>query len=139
MAEDFSRLTKKRSANKNVLLGLITKAKDHIIKGHDEDTLTEIRVILQSIKGKEVLITELNERIIDLIEEDKISEDVEEATDFEIKVKGNMSVIEEFLQKYPPGIKSATPSIQRKKSDSTGVKLPKHGRANRMAAVFRYI
>ena len=55
-------------------------------------------MILQSIKGKEVLITELNERIIDLIEEDKISEDVEEATEFEIKVKKNMSVIEEFLQ-----------------------------------------
>ena len=119
MAKDLSQLRNKRSVNKNVILWLITKAKDHINKGHHEDTLTEIREILQSIKGKEELITELNGRIIDFIEEDKIREDVEEATEFEIKV------IEEFLHKYPQKSKSHTPAIQRKKADSTGVKLPK--------------
>ena len=99
MAEELSRLRKKRSANRNVLLGLITKPKEYIDK---EATVTEVRARVQFVQEKKDLIAELNEQILPLVEADKICDDIEEATVFDVKVKLNMSSGEEFLQKYQP-------------------------------------
>lgn len=52
MAEELSRLRKKRSANKNVVLGLVTKTETRMGEGSDIDVVTDVRANLQLIKGK---------------------------------------------------------------------------------------
>ena len=99
VAETLSRLRKSRSANRNVLLGLVTKAQDKMNEGGDEAVKTEVKVILQFISRKEEAIIKTNEDIMALIPEDKMEEDMEEATNFELKVKTRVFQIEDFLAK----------------------------------------
>ena len=92
MAEELSRLRKKRSANRNVLLGLITQSKEYIDKEPGETIVTEVRVRVQLVQEKKYLIAELNKQIITLVEEDKICDDIEESTVFDVKVKLNKGI-----------------------------------------------
>ena len=150
MTEELSRLRKKRSANRNALQGLIKKAEDITHGELDERKLNEIRVHLEAIEGKEKIVADLNEKIIDIVEEDKIDEDVEEATLFEITVRRSVAGLIHFLEKPPietkPIAKSEGSIAETKKGSLvSGVKLPKiHikkvcGRTDRVAAVFRYV
>ena len=125
MAEELNRLRKKRSANRNVLLGLTIKSKEYIDKEPGETTVTEVRARVQLVQEKKKLIAELNEQIIALIAEDKICDDIEETTVFDVKVHLNMSSVEEFLQKYQPDRKLNNAEAPKKRYYASGVKLPK--------------
>ena len=130
MTEELSRLRKKRSANKNALQRLIKKAEDITHGELDERKLNEIRVHLEAIEGKEKIVADLNEKIIDIVEEDKIDEDVEEATLFEITVRRSVAGLIHFLEKPPietkPIAKSEGSIAETKKGSLvSGVKLPK--------------
>ena len=127
VAETLSRLRKSRSANRNVLLGLVTKAQDKMNEGGDEAVKTEVKVILQLIRCKEEAIIKTNEDIMALIPEDKMEEDMEEATNFELKVKTRVFQIEDFLATLGQKEKlDGSSGIERKERDGlAGVKLPK--------------
>ena len=60
MAE-LTRLKKSRSAHKNVLQGMITKAQNSMKVGPGEKNIDEVRSYLKAVKEKEIVIAELNE------------------------------------------------------------------------------
>ena len=81
--EEMERNIKKRDANKNVVLGLINQAEDIV---DVESKAKEVNTYLKTIQVKMTAIKKLNEDILDEIEHDKISDEIEEATNFEVKV-----------------------------------------------------
>ena len=131
MAVEVGRLKKKRSANKNVLLGLIVKAKERIIAGGDSESIcSDVGVYLKNIKGKEKLIAATNEEILNIIDDDKIEEDIDESTKFELAVTKGIGEIEKFLRKHEVKVKKEDTELDIRKtsyalSPKIGVKLPK--------------
>ena len=55
MAE-LSRMKKRRSANKNVIKGLILKARDRMVEGYDKLIIDEVNAFIKTMKAKEKLI-----------------------------------------------------------------------------------
>ena len=120
---DISRLKKSRSANRNVLKGLVVKAKDAGARESNEKNQQEISSILKTIAVKQKVVAELDAKILEVIEEDKIDEDVELGTDFEVKLTTDIAQIEKLLEvkKEPVDVPKQEQSALMK----TGVKLPK--------------
>ena len=94
---DISRLKKKRSANRNVVRGLITKAKALISEEYNEGNRKQIQATLQVILAKEKGIRETDEDIQDAIDESMLSADIEEAAKFDLDVGIEKIGIEEYL------------------------------------------
>ena len=122
-AKVLSRLRKKRSADRNVVRGLITKAMNQMAKGHDANILKEVRAMLKTTRAKEVTISATNDEIVGLIDEDEIEKDVDEATAFEVEFAKGVGDIEEFLEQHKQSSKAGTED--RKKDGVPGIKLPK--------------
>ena len=117
-------LKKSRSANRNVVKGYVTKAKAFTAGPHDENTRVEIEAVLEAVEIKWKLIVELDEKILELLEEDAIEADVDEGATFELQLRRDLAVIKEYLRgkiKAKSDVKSDIPSATGKAS----VKLPK--------------
>ena len=82
MAE-LSRLRKSRSANRNVLKGFIVKAKNATQDEYTEENRVNIKAILKTIESKRKVVAGLDEKIMDLLEEEAIDEDVDTTSNFE--------------------------------------------------------
>ena len=63
----------------------------------DDAKWQEISILLKAIEGKRKLIGELDLKILDLIEETKIDEEVESNAAFELKMIGSVSAVEKLL------------------------------------------
>ena len=63
----------------------------------DDAKWQEISILLKAIEGKIKLIGELDLKILDLIEETKIDEEVESNAAFELKMIGSVSAVEKLL------------------------------------------
>ena len=122
---DITRAKKKRSANKNVVLGLIVKSKDLMTEEFNEEIREELETFIRTIEIKEQIIKGLDNDIIDMIDEDHIDEDVEIATQFEIKVGKDLLTLKKFLKKHGNEKDSSEISFPTSSSRVTGVKLPK--------------
>lgn len=72
-----------RSANRNVVKGLIVKARDVV----GTNKFDELEVILKIINNKRKIIVDLDAKILDVIDEKDIDEDVEATTNFELEVE----------------------------------------------------
>ena len=129
---DVGRLKKSRSANRNVVSGLVVKARD-IVNGDDsgsEKKILEVQAILKTIEIKRNVITELDAKILDAIGEEEMDEDVELATNFESKVIVEVSAIEEKLKpkkhlNVPSEIKNVRDVAEKFEAKKAGVNLPK--------------
>ena len=97
---DISRLKKKRSATKNVALGLFTKAKDFIAKDYSVENKKEIEILLKTIETKECIIKDLDAQILDVIDENLIEEDIDVATQFETNFNKDSREITDYLSKH---------------------------------------
>ena len=91
---------KKTSANKNVIKGLIVKARDRMVEGYDKLIIDEVNAFIKTIKAKEKLIEASNEEILGLIDEENMEEGIEEATAVEVYITRDISQIEGFVKKY---------------------------------------
>ena len=96
MAE-VSRLRKKQSANRNVVDGLITKAKVAMDQGHTPDVVLQVAAYFKTIKTKEKVLAEINDSICEVVEEEKIDETIEDAVAFEERIGADLSRIENFV------------------------------------------
>ena len=88
----------------------------------EEDVRLDVEVILRAIRTKASLIQKKDNDILDILEEDKFDEDIQEATDFGLKLTKNIAIIEKYLEK------NRHKDIKLKEAaarDTTGVKLPK--------------
>ena len=83
---------KKRSASKNVVQGLLLKIEENI---HDHGKKRDIERMVKTINVKMDAINVLNGSIVDQIAEEKIEEDMEISTQFEIEV---MSKMDQFME-----------------------------------------
>ena len=120
-AVDLSRLRKRRSANRNVVRAWIVKAKDLMSKGHDDKNMNKVKAQLQAIIAKEKQIRVTDDEIQENIDDDKLIEDIEEASEFDVEVRLEKIEIEAFLNKD----KSFAAKSEMSKFETPGVKLPK--------------
>ena len=133
MTTEISRLRKSRSANRNIVLGLIVRADTAMTEDYNEETLIGVRAILRTIKDKEILLTGVHGEILNLDEEDKICEETEGAIEFELKAAKGVFRMEDFIQKYgvmnpdnKDNVKNTSPAPTPKFiSLKIGVRLPK--------------
>ena len=128
MAE-LTRLKQMRSANKNVVNGLITKAKNKMEDDMNDANSLDIEVLLNTIKAKEVLIAKLDADIATQIPEEEVEHDVDIATNFGVDLAKNIARIERHLHPKP-SLASTNPSgvpmaSRNTTTNKTGVKLPK--------------
>ena len=77
MTTDLSRLRKSRSANRNVLKGMLLKIKETGHAGLNEQTRQEIADMLKVVSNNRKLIAELDRKVLDVIDEESIDEEVE--------------------------------------------------------------
>ena len=128
VAEMLSRLRKSRSANRNVVKGMIIKAKEVSQQEIDDEKRQEMGNFLRIIKMKQNRIVDLDIKIQDLIEEDKIDEDVEAAADFEFKIVCGISQIEKLVEleeREEVVAPEVANSPRAARATRGGVKLPK--------------
>ena len=85
----------------------------------------KLETFIRTIEIKEQIIKGLDNDIIDMIDEDHIDEDVEVATQFEIKVGKDLLTLKKFLKKHGNEKDSSEISFPTSSSRVTGVKLPK--------------
>jgi len=90
---DISRLKKSRSANKNVVSGLIVKAKEAITRNDVDDVAAKLAIIEAKMK----LIEESDVKIQAEIDEDGIAQDVDDSVSFEETVMKDILAIKRFL------------------------------------------
>ena len=123
---DISRLRKSRSANRNVVKGLIVKARDAV----NTSNFDQVEVILRTIENKRKIIVDLDSKILDVIEEKDIDEDVDATTNFELSLDEDIFKIRKSLvpdkdvDKREEKVKVDLPD-DVVKPKSTGVNLPK--------------
>ena len=119
---EVSKLKKSRSANKNAVNRLVAQAEDKMQNEYNEDIRLDVEVLLRSIKAKENLILKLDSEIVSLIDDEAVDDDVDQATDFGLKLTKDIAIIERYLAKTKA-------NVARSEIDSTatnfGVKLPK--------------
>ena len=128
----MERNIKKRSASKNVVNGLVVEVDKKI---DDKSKRREVERMIRTIETKMLSISTLNDSIIEEIELDKVEEDIDIATQFEISVMKEMDKFAEILSsskiktevdafvKNDPD-KVVPPETVRSTAKS-GVKLPK--------------
>ena len=98
MSQEVGRLKKSRSAQKNVLQGLIVKTQNLMKEGPGEGQEDDVNAMLQLIKTKKDVIANLNDKICDLIEEDDIEADVEACTVFDVKIGKDLAAIDRYMK-----------------------------------------
>ena len=128
MAEGLSRLKKSRAAQRNVAKGLIVKAQNLMKEGPGEGSDDDVRAMLQLIKGKEDAIAQINQKVLEVIEENDIETDVEECTDFELKLTIDVTAIQDYMERKNKLKDAATvpkPERNVESHDKIGVKLQK--------------
>ena len=79
---ELTKFKKSQTANRNVVNMLVTKVTDLTREQYNKDIRLDVEVILHVIRAKENLIQKNGDDILDILEEDKIDEDVQEATKF---------------------------------------------------------
>ena len=119
---DLSKRRKSRSAHRNAANKLVTKADDAMKEAYSDDQRLDVEVLLRTIKAKKELIQKLDNEVINLVEEDQFDEDIQEATDFELKLTKSIAVIERYLNTNRREV--AVPRGNDAMS-TPGVKLPK--------------
>ena len=135
MAE-LSRLRKSRSANRNVLKGFIVKAKNATQDEYTEENRVNIKAILKTMESKRKVVAGLDEKIMDLLEEDAIDEDVDTTSNFELELDKDVALIVDYLDKKAEAVAKALvaeiraptafPGSERTSvSANASVKLPK--------------
>ena len=130
---DLGRLKKSRTAHRNVLFGLITKAENFSKEGPGEGQDVDVNTTLKLVKAKEDVISKINEKIWDAVDEKDIETEIEECSSFEEKVMHRLAKLTEYLEEKK--MKKAPVTLEGKKdSDSDsgylmretpGVKLQK--------------
>ena len=128
MAE-LTRLRKKQSANRNVVKGLIVKAKGSIAGDRTTESVGDVAAYLKTIRSKEVLLEELSDKMCDLVEEEKIDEVVEDAANFEVLITKDLRLMEQYIQPIKDAKETKTVPEVLTKIDSVDVRskvqLPK--------------
>ena len=109
---DLGRLKKSRSAQRNVVKGLIVKAQNLMKEGPGEGADEEVNAMLKLIKVKEDSIAKINEKMLDVIGEDDIEGEVEECTNFELKITIDITAIIDYVEK------------KRKSKDEAAIPIP---------------
>ena len=118
---ELTRLKKSRSANKNAVNRVVKQAIDKMNGDYNEDTRLDVEVYLRTIKAKEILIQKLDADIVNVIEDEEVDDDVDNATDFGVKMTKDIAVIEGYLEKN----KVRSRQDAKGSAVTTGVKLPK--------------
>ena len=117
MAEP-SRLKRKRTANRKVLLDLLKQAKDITMEEDLTDDLKDsLEAIMSNVNEKEKLVKTLDEELVNIINEEDIYDDIEKATEFEIQVSTKINEIKSFIKRH-------TNKIEKDKVSSTSSRLP---------------
>ena len=93
MAENLTRLKKSRGAQRKAVEQLIVKVQNFLKEGPGEGSLVEVDTHIGLVKAKETIIAGLNEKIWDVMDEKDIDGDVEECTNFELKLGKNLAEI----------------------------------------------
>ena len=122
MAAELSRLKKSRTANKNVLKGLIVKAQNAMKDGPGAGTTDDVTAFLKTIRKKITVIEALNGQILAVIAEENIEEDIEESTNFDTKIEKDVAAIEKAIS---PVVEKNEVTNHGSTFNKTGVKLPK--------------
>ena len=82
----LTRWKKSRSANRNVMQSMISKVQNIERNGLDEESRQEIADIVKAIEKKRTMITELDSKILEVIDEEEIDTEVEDTTAFDVKM-----------------------------------------------------
>ena len=130
---EIGRLKKSRSANKNVLKGYIVKAKDATREEYNEKNRLDIESILKAVEIKRKVVVDLDAKILELLEEENIEADIEEASLFELQLLSDVSPIENHLlenaKKASQAIKEEINTLRDQPASDrhfkASVKLPK--------------
>ena len=126
LIKELSKLKKKRTGHRNVVFKrLETKCSDIISPGIDkisEEECLQLVTVLETLRGKERILKELDGRIIDLVDDDDIEIEVDLATQFETDLKFLIEKVKKVLLKVEQTQDSMSLSSSKLK---TGVKLPK--------------
>ena len=96
---DLGRLKISRSTQRNVMKGLIVKAENLMKEGPDEGADEEVNAMLKLIKVKGDSIAKINEKMLDVIGEDDMEGEVEECTNFELKITIDNTAIIDYVEK----------------------------------------
>ena len=91
---DLARWKKSRSANRNALSGLIVKAKTAM----ENSSVDVVETKLMLVNNKWKLIEELNRKIEDALPDEEISDEIDEVTQFEETVTGDMMTLDKFVK-----------------------------------------
>ena len=95
-----SRLKRRRTANRKVLLDLFKQAKDIAIEEPLSDDLKHnLEAIMRNVNEKEKLVKTLYEELVNIINKEDIDGDTEKAIEFEIHVSKNINEIKSFIIK----------------------------------------
>ena len=124
---DVSRLKKSRSANKNATNALVNKAGDVMKEPYNDEVRLDLEVLLKTIRAKEALLLQLDDEIVNLLDEEKIEEDIEASTNYGLKLTKNIVRIEEYIEAKKPKPVVAAPvrEVRDLVPSKIGVKLPK--------------
>ncbi|XP_066910906.1 uncharacterized protein [Clytia hemisphaerica] len=125
MAEqNLKRMKRRRTANKNVLTGLLVKAKDGLQKEYDDDLKVELQTLLRTIQEQEATVKALDNDILNLIEDDdELETDLKTSVDFGIDVTTGITKIINFLKKNSIDTLSSSSGSSSGRKATT--KLPK--------------
>ena len=100
MAEP-SRLKRKRTANRKVLLDLLKQAKDITMEEELTDDLKHsLEAIMSNVNKMEKLVKTLDEELVNIVNEEDIDDDIEKATEFEIQVSTKINEVKSFIKKH---------------------------------------
>ena len=95
-----SRLKRKRTANRKVLLDLLKQAKDITTEEDFTDDLKHsLEAIMKNVNEKEKLVKTLDEELVNIINEEDMDDDTEKATEFEIQVSTKINEIKSLIKK----------------------------------------
>ena len=126
LIKELSKLKKKRTGHRNVVFKrLERKFSDIINPGIDkisEEECLQLVTVLETLREKERVLKELDERIIDLVDDDDIESEVDLATQFETDLKFLIQKVKKVLLKVEQTQDGMSLSSSKLK---TGVKLPK--------------
>ena len=94
----LTRWKKSRSANRNVMQSMISKVQNIERNGLDEESRQEIADIVKAIEKKRTMITELDSKILEVIDEEEIDTEVEDTTAFDVKMIADLSAIDRIIR-----------------------------------------
>ena len=123
MAE-LTKLKKSRSAHRNAANKLVNKVTELMKEAINDDVRLDIEVLLRTLRSKEALLQKLDDDVLQLLDETKFDEDIDEATNVSLKLTRNIAVVENYLPKIQKKEKKPI-EMTGATNSTTGVKLPK--------------